>query len=519
MVFLFLLTGASELPEGRSAADALAGRQRGVFNFEQVAGIARDLAQEEFHDVSESAIPEFLRTMGYDQWRDIRCKAACALWAKDRTKFTIQYFHPGFLFNKPVTINVVDGRAVRRVAFSPRLFDYGLTGFGEKVPKEGLGFGGFRVHYPINTPQYNDEFLVFLGASYFRVTGANEQYGLSARGIAVNTAMPGGEEFPFFKEFWIVKPGSKDRHLVIYALLDSPSLTGAYEFTITPGAETVIDVNVVLCLRRAVEKMGIAPLTSMFLHGEHKSGRAINDFRPEVHDSDGVSIAQLSGEWIWRPVINPHQLFINVFPVGGLQGFGMLQRDTDFKSYEDLESRFERRPSLWITPKGNWGAGRVEIVQIPTPNEYNDNIVAFWVPGQETKPGESQSFSYTMKWGDARAFAPPVGYVTATRFLQEYDDLVKFVIDFEGGELVSLADGEKVDADVFVPEEYEVRDVRVHKNSVTGGWRLVFFLKSLEKPGPFGRMLPERKSAVELKGYLKLGDRIITEVWSYALEL
>lgn len=494
-------------------------RPRGPFGFDQVADIARELAHEEYEEVPESLTPEFLRTMGYDQWRDIRCKPDADLWRNQGTHFTIQFFHPGFLFNRPVRINVVSAAGVKPVIFSPDMFSYGQTGFKDRVPREGLGFGGFRVHYPINTRTYKDEFLVFLGASYFRAVGKDQQYGLSARGLAVNTAVDGGEEFPYFKEFWLVKPGRADTRLVIYALLDSPAVTGAYEFTVSPGPETAIDVRTALFLRRPVEKLGIAPLTSMYLKGEHANGRKIEDFRPEIHDSDGVSIAQTSGEWIWRPLINPERLFINVFQVGGLDGFGMLQRDTQFSSYQDLESRSELRPSVWITPRGNWGSGRIEIIQIPTPNEYNDNIVAFWVPGVETKAGESCSFSYTMRWGFARNFSPPDGQVSATRLMRIDEDLVKFVVDFEGPDLASIADEKDITADVFCPAEYEIRDVRVHKNAVTRGWRLVFFLKSREKPGPFAGILPERKPAIELRAYLKAADKIVTEVWSYAIEL
>ena len=254
---------------------------------------------------------------------------------------------------------------------------------------DNLGFAGFRIHYPINKPDYHDEVAVFVGASYFRAVGQRMNYGLSARGLAIDTVLPSGEEFPYFRKFWIHEPQPDAKEISLYALLDGPSVAGAYHFVIHPGKETVIDVKLTLFLRKPVAKLGIAPMTSMFHHGENSYAKVMDDFRPEIHDSDGLMIATATGEWIWRPLVNPKTLLVNSFQVNNPAGFGLSQRDLDFDHYQDLESNYENRPSLWISPVGNWGEGRVELIQIPTDKEVYDNIVAFFVPSKLPEKGEA----------------------------------------------------------------------------------------------------------------------------------
>src|SRR5205085_6387853 len=157
--------------------------------------------------------------------------------------------------------------------------------------------------------------------------------------------------------------------VTVYALLESQRATGAYRFDIVPGAETVVRVQARLYLRAAatqVATLGIAPLTSMFFSGENQPRRG--DFRPEVHDSDGLQVATGDGEWLWRPLQNPARMTVTSFAVRELRGFGLMQRDRTFSSYEDTEARYERRPSAWVRPLSDWGPGRVELVQLPTPD-------------------------------------------------------------------------------------------------------------------------------------------------------
>ncbi|MCX5896013.1 MAG: glucan biosynthesis protein G [Proteobacteria bacterium] len=483
------------------------------FGMKQVINKARQLAGQPFQS-SAGQVPEFLMKLDYDAWRDIRFNPEMALWKKEKLPFNVQFFHPGLYYDRTVAINIIESAKVKRVPFSSALFNYGKNNFKDKVPAN-LGFAGFRLHYPINTKGYFDEVAVFLGASYFRAVAKKQNYGMSARGIAIDTALNTGEEFPYFREFWMVKPVPGAKKMTIYALLDSPSMTGAYQFIIQPGKETVMDVRSTLFLRKKITKLGIAPLTSMFFYGENTSQRPADDFRPEVHDSDGLLIAFASGEWLWRPLLNPRTLLINSFRAPNPAGFGLLQRDLNFDSYQDLEAHYENRSSVWIKPSGAWGDGHVELIQIPTENELHDNISAFWVPEQMPEPGQPFPFSYTMSWHFPGSIQTPGGHVVSTRTATGKDEHIKkFVIDFAGGALESLPPDKRLTAAISVDGKARLIEQQTFKNTVTGGWRLVFQIR-LEDQGSVERMLPQKKPPVELRAYLKDGTDTLTETWSY----
>lgn len=310
-LFLFLSTVLSH-------AQTQAQTQAPGFGLQDVAAMAQALAAKPYED-NAGQVPEVLKTISYDQWRDIRFVPEKSLWRADKLPFELQFFHPGLFYDRTIAVNVVEKNVPTRLAFDTGAFDYGKNNFAAQIPTE-MGYAGFRIHTAINTKNYLDEFLVFLGASYFRAVGKGQNYGLSARGLAIDTAEPSGEEFPFFKEFWIVKPGKKDKSITVYALLDSRRVAGAYRFEITTGAETVLDVESILFLREPVAKLGIAPLTSMFIFGENSNPRVSDDFRPEVHDSDGLMAAFDNNEWIWRPLQNPKSLSVNVFSAPNIRG-------------------------------------------------------------------------------------------------------------------------------------------------------------------------------------------------------
>jgi glucans biosynthesis protein len=489
--------------------------QRG-FSLQNVIDEARKLAKKPYHP--EGRIPDFLLNIGYDDWRDIRFEPSKALWLNDKLPFTVQFFHPGFYYDRTVAIYTVDSKGVRPVPFSPDLFDYGKNDFKDKVPAN-LGFAGFRIHYPINTPDYYDEVAVFLGASYFRAVGKNMGYGISARGLAIDTGLSTGEEFPFFKKFWIVKPTRGAKKITLYALLDSTSLTGAYRYVITPGKETTMDVTSRLFLRKSVEKLGVAPLTSMFFCGENDRQHCMEDYRPEVHDSDGLMIAARTGEWLWRPLINPRSLQINSFQCPNPVGFGLIQRDLDFDHYQDLEAHYENRPSVWISPVGKWGEGRVELIQIPSDKEIHDNITAFWVPSRLPAGGKPIWYSYKMSWYRADASKPPGGRVTSTRIARGKDDRTKkFILDFAGGKLEALPADKPLTAMITVDPKAKLVEQQLYKNSVTKGWRLVFQI-TFEEPGSLNKVLPQSKRVpIELRAFLKLEDSALTETWTYTYQ-
>jgi periplasmic glucans biosynthesis protein len=453
-------------------------------------------------------LPKELQDLTYDQYRDIRFRPDRAWWRSSKLPFELTFFHEGLYYNYPVLLHEISPAGVRDIRFDPGLFDYGETHLDPKL-LAGLGYAGFRVHYAINSQKYKDEVLVFLGASYFRALGKGQRYGISARGLAIDTALMSGEEFPRFTEFWVERPEPQARELRLYALLDSPRATGAYRFVVKPGVDTVLDVGVQLYLRQNVAKLGLAPLTSMYDFGENnRSG--IDDFRPEVHDSDGLSVEAGTGEWIWRPLVNPKRLLVTSFAVSNPLGFGLLQRDRSFANYEDLESRYETRPSVWIEPKGKWGAGRVELVQIPTPDETNDNIVAYFVPDAAPAPLVPYDFEYRMLWQKDNETKPTLAYVAQTRrghgYKRKPDDSVSLLIDFEGAVLSRLPADTPIQGVVNADSNVQVIEANAYHNDVTGGWRLALRIRRQDekKPG-------------ELRAFLRNGTATLSETWSYIL--
>ncbi len=487
-------------------ATAMATSVAAAFGFEDVGARASSLAARPYKPAPLS-LPAQLRELDYDAYRDIRFRPEKALWHAEKLPFELMFFHQGRAVPEPVRINVIEPAGDRTVAFDPALFDYGKNKF-EPQTLRGLGFNGFRVHYAINKPGYKDEVLVFQGASYFRALGKGQSYGLSARGLAVDTAAPEGEEFPRFVEFWIERPRANATSLTIYALLDSRRVTGAYRIVLTPGAETVMQVTARLYLREPIGKLGIAPLTSMYAFGENQPGR--DDYRPEVHDSDGLSVQLGDGEWVWRPLVNPRRLLVTSFATTAPRGFGLMQRDRSPASYEDPEALYERRPSAWIEPVGNWGAGKVELVQIPTPDETNDNIVAFWVPQAQPAPGKPLEVAYRIRWQSAGTPPADKGWVVQTRrgrgFAKRADGDINYVVDFDGPALRTLAPSADIEPVIWVDGNAEVRERNLFKNLVSGAWRMTVRIKRNDAAKP-----------VELRAYLKQQKSTLTETWSYIL--
>ena len=477
--------------------------------FNAIEARAKSLAQDDFKPI-EANIPDELANMNYDQYRSIHFRPEASLW-RGESLFEIQLFHPGFLYREPVVLHMASSAGDPSLKFKQDFFNYvgKAEALAGKAP-ENIGFAGFRVHYPLNTNEYKDEFLVFQGASYFRLVGPGQVYGLSARGLAIDTAESSGEEFPVFREFWLVKPEPDQTRLVLYALLDSPSVTGAYRFEITPGAPTEMGVEARLFARRDIKKLGIAPLTSMFHHGENTT-RFVDDFRPEVHDSDGLLVAAANGEWIWRPLSNHRALRVSSLVDENPRGFGLLQRDRDFNHYLDMEADYELRPSLWVMPQGEWGKGRVELVEIPTDSEVNDNIVAYWVPEQVFKAGETRRFSYRLRTfdqhlaeqGGARVLRTRIGWgAVPGQSNPPPHSKRQFVIDFRGGELENLS------ADVPLEAELQknsgtMTDLMVTRLPDQKTWRVSFKLE------------PEGNNLVDMRMFIKLRDQRLTEVWSY----
>ncbi len=429
-----------------AASEALA------FGFEDVDARAKELAAAPFSRAG-SALPRELQGISYDQYRDIRFRRNRFLWNRAKLPFEVAFFHPGWLYDQPVKISEIVNDAAREIKFDPESFEYGSNKI-EPAKLRDLGFAGFRVHYSLNTPRFKDEVLVFLGASYLRALGKSQLYGLSARGLAIDTGAGSGEEFPRFTEFWLEKPAANAEELTIYALLDSRRASGAYRFVLQPGEETVLEVKARLYLREKVGKLGIAPLTSMFSFGENQRAQR-EDYRPEVHDSDGLALHAGSGEWLWRPLVNPRRPLFSAFPTTNPRGFGLMQRDRDFGHYEDLEARYELRPSAWIEP-------------------------------------------------------PPHAWVVQTRrghgVLRKGDTSIALLVDFSGPALRKLGRDAKVEAVVSTDSNAQIVEREIYRHDVTGGWRMALRVRRIDEGKP-----------VELRGFLRSGNQTLSETWSYLL--
>ncbi len=469
------------------------------FDFGRLQRRAQQLAAQPYAPPDRNRVPEWLRTLSYDNYRIIEFDAAHSLWRKEKLPFQVQFFHPGQLFNRVVNISEVrDGRA-EPVAFRQDFFNYHQLKVGE-LP-ETLGFAGFRLLYSLNRP--NDELGAFLGASYFRMLCQKAFYGISARGLAIDTAEPTGEEFPDFTDFWIERPDAKAKTIAVDALLDGPSVTGAYRFVIVPGADTVMQVHAVLYLRKAVKVLGAAPLTSMFWRAESSNLPIGDDFRPEIHDSDGLLMHTGSDEWIWRPLINPKGVSVVAFADENPRGFGLIQRDREFDHYRDLEAHYHLRPSTWVEPTGKWGRGSVRLVELPTKNEFADNIVAFWTPEKLPAIGEPLELDYRLHWHLDDRIHPPAGYATATYHQRTYEH-ERFLVDFAGAELDKLGADANVEPVVTVGPTGELTHTSIQKNVYNGTWRVTFVVKA----GGSGK-------PVDLNCHLRRGSDVLTEKWIY----
>ncbi|WP_029005387.1 glucan biosynthesis protein [Azorhizobium doebereinerae] len=467
------------------------------FSPSTVRQLARDLAQKPYQ-APDTKLPAELDKLSYDDYRNIRFKPEKSLWRGDNLPFEMQLLHRGFLFRDRVDIALVaDGKA-RALPYAQDYFR-----FDNKLPapdpKLDLGFSGFRLHAPMNRPDYFDEVAVFQGASYFRAVAKGQIYGSSARGLSIKTGDPGGEEFPVFKAFWVEVPRPQADSCVVHALLDSPSAAAAFRFTIRPGTATDMAVEMTLYPRTDVAQSGLATLTSMFFFAPNDRN-GVDDFRPAVRDAEGLALINGAGERIWRPLTNPQRLEFSVFMDTNTRGFGLMQRQRSFFDYQDLEARYERRPSVWVEPIGDWGEGAVHLIEIPTKEEIHDNIVAFWRPKEPLKKGGEYSYVYRLHWGWDGPDAAKLGRFAATRAGAGASGR-QFVLDIVGESLASIP-MEAVRADVSASGG-EVRNVVLEPNPDIKGWRLAFTLD------------PKNTSPVELRAVVMRDQERVSETWVY----
>lgn len=479
-----------------------------AFNFDDVVEQARELAGSAY--IAPATIPSFMRELSYEAYQNIRFDPEQSLWRDSDTQFQVMLVPPGLYFTHAVTLHVVDKEGVHELGFERSRFMFADREIEKRIPAD-LGYAGFKLTYPLQGADQANQFLVFAGASYFRGVGKDNNFGISARGLAINTGLASGERFPIFKSFWLVRPEPGAHTMQIYALLDGQHATGAYQFSVTPGKPTRVATTAVLFLRKQVELLGIAPLTSMFFYGEHTS-RPVGEWRPQVHDSDGLLIHNgISGEWLWRPLLNPTVLTMDYFETENVRGFGLLQRDRNFVDYQDLEAMYHTRPSAWVTPSGDWGPGQVVLTQLPSSAETNDNIVAFWHPAALPESGEYR-FSYTLSFGDADIAAHPLGQVVNT-FVGHGDrigggdakEAYRILVDFSGSLLADLSPDAPVVGQVTIMEGGELIEQFVEYNAPCECWRLSILAR------------PAKDEALALRAYLSSQQETLTETWNYRL--
>lgn len=397
----------------------------------------------------ETILPAPFDALGYDAHRGIRPRPGGAGRIALGGEMEAALLPPGWLFSTPVEI-VLPGQETP-VPFSPDLFDYDPRYFDSPPAGgavSGVGFSGLRISGPLNRADVMDELLVLQGASYFRALGRGSVYGLSARALALGTGGAAPEEFP---EIVRLELGGVDAagRLELGALVDSPSATAAFLVRLSPGETTRMDCTLHLFPRRSLEEAGIAPLTSMFFFGPLGPAFA-DDFRPAVHDSDVLWMENGAGEVLWRPLGNPADVQMSAFADHGPRAFGLLQAPRELAAFQDAEAAYHRRPHAWVEPVGDWGRGAVHLLEIPTIDEYADNIAAFWRPAEPLEAGAAYRFDYRLNWSNAAPeLAAPLRPVRSASGIEPVARRGRlFVIDFAAadGTAPALPAGARLDA-------------------------------------------------------------------------
>ncbi|WCE08477.1 MULTISPECIES: glucan biosynthesis protein D [Pseudomonas] len=487
-----------------------------AFDFDWLKQHAKELAGKAYQPTAQK-LPDTLANMTPQQFNAIGYDAQHSLWHDLKGQLDVQFFHVGMGFKTPVHMYSVDPKTneAKEVHFRPELFNYNDSGVDKSQLKGDLGFAGFKLFKAPHLAQY--DIVSFLGASYFRAVDKTRQYGLSARGLAIDTYADRPEEFPDFTKFWFVTPNKNSTRFVVYALLDSPSATGAYRFDIDClNDRVVMDVDANVNARRDIKQLGIAPMTSMFSCGTHER-QSCNTYHPQIHDSDRLAMWKGNGEWICRPLNNPPKLQFNAFKDDSPKGFGLVQTDHEFESYQDVMVRYDRRPSLWVEPTSAWGEGAIQLLEIPTTGETLDNIVAFWAPAETITAGKSLHYGYKLHWSALPPVSTPLARVYATRsgiggFPEgwapgEHWPKVwarRFAIDFNGGGLSFLPEGTGIEP-VVTATDGKVQDFHVLKIDEIGGYRVIFdWYPTSDKTDP-----------VQLRAFIRTQDRALSETWLY----
>lgn len=500
-IFLVPLQSAS------AASGALHYGPAQVFTYETLIDKASTMAKQPYTPPPRP-MPSVVEKIDYDAWGKIRYKPESALFGQGTGTYPVTFFHLGQFFQKSVKMHVVDKGQEREILYSSDYFSMPRDSIARKLP-ENTGFAGFRLQESRKREDWRtQDWMAYLGASYFRAIGALNQYGLSARGVTIDPAESTPEEFPDFTEFFIEGAANDAEPVHIYALLDGPSITGAYHFSVRRTEGVIQDVEAALFMRKDVTRLGLAPLTSMYWFSETEK-RRLEDWRPEVHDSDGLAIWTGAGERLWRPLVNQPYAVTSSFVDNNPKGFGLLQRDRAFENYLDGVN-YERRPSLWVEPQGEWGAGSVQLVELPTDDEIHDNIVAYWRPAEPVRAGGSYRLKYRLHWLGDEPYPARVARCVATRIGRggqpgkpRPKGVYKFSVEFAGAALDPLW-GDTVKAKpVVTASSGEISGAFMEPIPGTRRWRAIFDLT------------PKDDQPVELRLFIQGNGDAMTETWLY----
>jgi glucans biosynthesis protein len=507
-----LIAGA--LPVARLAAYEYA-----EVTLDYVTAKAQQRAIKPFRSPRVDLPPFLLQTnLDYDKYNQIAFRDEDALWATEPLPFRIEFFHPGYIYSEPIKVYEFTLTHVQPIRFVQDWFDY----HGAKLPRvpADTGYAGFKVLYPLNQTNKWDELGAFQGASYFRLLGRGQDYGMHSRGLAIDCGETDrDEEFPIFTDWWLGKPSKGEDRLKMFAILDSKSCVGAYEFILVPGETTIAEVDARVFFRegekvrevdpnrKPIKTIGMAPLGSMFWFGP-ASERRFNDYREAVHDSDGLLMQMGNGEILWRPLNNPAKLSHQVFAAKDIGGFGLMQRNRDFSDYQDLFRRYDRTPSVWVQPDGQWGEGEIHLVELPTEDEYHDNIVAFWNPKEQPPPLKPLTFSYTLKWGmtesDMKINLEKDKVVSTRVGVDARSPKVRqFAIDFAGPKLKRFGQENPPQAITSCSANAGISDSQIFPLPEKGNWRVIVKLE------------PHNQDPVDIRCTLQKGEEVLTETWTY----
>jgi glucans biosynthesis protein len=494
---------------GGFAAGAMKLGPAAPFSFDTLKAMARRMAREPYAGPARPS-PDIVAKIDYEAWGKIKFDMDHAVFADGPGRFPVSFFHLGMFFQKAVEMHVVDAGSARQIIYDQSYFEMPADSIAKRLP-QGAGFAGLRIQEARDgaLDWRKNDWVAFLGADYFRAIGELSQYGLSARAVALDVAVAGKpEEFPDFTKFYI-EPNETGDSLTIYVLLDGPSVAGAYRFLLSRGKGVIMEIDQMLFLRGDVARFGFAPLTSMFWFSETKKETGI-DWRPEVHDSDGLALWLGTGERAWRPLNNPPRITTSSFTDENPRGFGLLQRDRCFDHYQD-GVYYDRRPSLWVEPNGSWGKGAVQLVEIPTDDEIHDNIVAMWVPDITAAAGSEVKLSYRLYWAAGEPFPADLARCVATRMgnggqpgQPRPKGVRKFMVEFKGPPLEALSFGVKPEAVLWASRgTFSYVFTEAVPDDVLGHWRAQFDL-TVAGPDP-----------VEMRLFLRAGEKTLSETWLY----